>query len=68
MENDQLASFCHQGSKMGFVSWILRIGARDMREKVGNSLGAEAMATMSWAYFVSNFKVKCAPAIEVQQL
>lgn len=38
---------------------------RDWLEKVGHSLGDEAMTTMSWADFVLRFREKFEPTIKV---
>ena len=50
---------------MGCSSYLLRAGARDSWEEVGYSLEFEAVAAMSWADFVSSFRVEFIPAIEV---
>ena len=64
MENAQLVSFCPEGSKVGFASSLLRVGARDWRKKDGHPLGID----ISWVYFVSRSRTEFAPAFEVKQL
>ena len=68
MENGQRMSFCHEGSKAGFPSCLLRNQARDRWEEVSHALGPTVMATMIWDDFMMRFQDEFAPTIGVKQL
>ena len=68
IESVQLTSFCPEGSKVRFAAGCLRDRAGDWWESVGDSLGASAVEAMTWSDFVTRFRAKFAPAVELQQL